>query len=329
MKSATLQSVRTCLLSLGLLAALPAGAQVSGSPDCDDDCLRNLAAQYMEALVAQDESLVPWSQPVHFTEDQVSMMIGDALWGSITAYGEAATVVTDPASGEVAWFGWVEEHDLPAYYGMRLKVRDQAISGVETVVARLEEPGHFSEEVKERAVFSDLEETLPEDSRSSRERMVDIAHGFYSTLQQNDGTLFTDFADGCSWHENGVDVTTTVEGFSGDCKALLELGYYRPLNQVRERRFHVVDEARGLVMATATRDRLNDRQTWTTNDGRERQIDDVIYFPHSRGTMDLIRIEDGRITDIRTLSNFLPYGMPSPWQARALRKGLAEGRDQQ
>lgn len=320
MKSATLQSVRTCFLSLGLLAALPAGAQVSGNPDCDDDCLRDLASQYMEALVAQDESLVPWSQPVYFTEDQVSMMIGDALWGSITAYGEEATIVTDPASGQVAWFGWVEEHDLAAYYGMRLQVRDQAVSGVETVVARLEEPGHFGEEVKDLARFPALEETLSEDSRNSRERLIDIAHGFYSTLQQNDGTLFTDFAEGCSWHENGVDLTTTVEGFSGDCKALLELGYYRPLNQVRERRFHVVDESRGLVVSTSTRDRLNDRETWMTNDGRERQVDDVIYFPHSRGTLDLIRIEDGHITDIRTLSNFLPYGMPSPWNERALQK---------
>lgn len=331
----------TALAGLTLLAAVclspVAHAQVTGQTDCDAECLTGIAQTYMEALGARgvpnlpeganpvyyteprDLSSIPWGETVYFTESQVPMMMGDGLWGSLTAYGEDATIIPDAQTGSVAWFGWVEEHGLPGYYAMRMKVEDGGVTEVETIIARLEEPGLFSEDVKSRASFPDLMTPVPEGERSSRERLIDIANGYHSTLQQNDGTLFADFSADCSWQENGADVVDSVPDLAGQgCRRLLEIGYFKPIDRVRDRVFPIVDEERGLVVAVSTRDQNNNNVTWVTNDGVERHIDDVIYYSHSRGAIELLKIENGEITAIRSITNFLPYYMPSPWRQRAL-----------
>jgi len=37
--------------------------------------------------------------------------------------------------------------------------------------------------------------------------MISIADGYFSTLQLNDGTLFTEFTDDCNRIENGLQTT--------------------------------------------------------------------------------------------------------------------------
>src|SRR5690606_35572197 len=129
------------------------------------------------------------------------------------------------------------------------------------------------DDVKNRASFPDLMGIVPAEARSSRERVIDIAHGYYSTLQQNDGTLFADFSADCSWYENGASVVDSVPDLAGQgCRRLFEIGYFKPIDRVRDRAFPVVDEARGLVVAISTRDQNNTNITWRTNDGVERQI---------------------------------------------------------
>lgn len=310
-------------------------AQVSGQTSCDADCLGDIARTYMKAIGARgvpnlppganpvyytdppDTSSIPWGKTVYFTESQVPMMIGDGLWGSLTAYDPDATIVADPVSGQVAWFGWVEEHGQPSYYAMRIKVVDRKVTEVETLVPRKEEPGMFDENVKGLASFPDLMGTVPAAQRSSRERLIDIAHGYHSTLQQNDGKLFAEFSDNCSWQDNGANVAANY-GVGSTCLDALGIGLFKPVDRVRDRAYPVVDEARGLVVAISTRDQNNNNVTWRTTDGVERTIDPVINYSHSRAYIELLKIEGGKITAIRSFNNFLPYYMPSAWQQRAL-----------
>lgn len=323
-----------CLM-LALAQAPAAQAQVSGQTSCDANCLGDIAKTYMKAIGARgvpnlpaganpvyytdpfDYTSIPWGKTVYFTESQVPMMIGDGLWGSLTAYGEDATIVADPVSGQVAWFGWVEEHAQPSYYAMRLKVEDRKVTEVETLVPRKEEPNIFGDDVKKLASFPDLAGTIPAAQRSSRERMIDIAHGYHSTLQQNDGTLFADFSDTCTWQDNGANVAAEA-GVGNTCLDALGIGLFKPVDRVRDRAYPIVDEARGLVVAISTRDQNNNNVTWRTTDGVERTIDPVINYSHSRAYIELLKIEGGKITAIRSFNNFLPYYMPSAWQQRAL-----------
>lgn len=293
--------------------ALTAPVQAAEDP-CDEACLADIAERYMEGLVAQRHEQLPWADVVLFTEDYVSMMIGDALWGSISAKTDAPFVVADEATGNVAWFGWVEEHGAPAYYGMRLKAENGRIAEVETLTARKEWPGLYSEAaVGTFGPTAAFGEDIPAAERESRERLVDIAAGHYGTLQKNDGTLFTHYADDCEWIENGVSRTHADDGDPQGCRARMELGLFAPIDRVRDRRFPIVSEEKGIVVAFSTRDIDNESETWRTTDGKERRIDEVVYYPHSHGTVDIFKIRGGRIERIETVSNFLPYYMPSPW----------------
>src|SRR5690606_38192972 len=81
----------TATAAFGLsIVALPALAQAPGQPSavlditCDRDCLIGHARSYINALVAKDPSLAEFSEDVRFTENNVEMPIGEALWGSIS-----------------------------------------------------------------------------------------------------------------------------------------------------------------------------------------------------------------------------------------------------
>ena len=88
----------------------------------------------MDALVHKDPSRAPFARGVMFTENDVAMPIGEGLWGSISDASADGLELADPSTGQAAWFGLVREHGKPAYYAMRLRVKDGRIADVETVV---------------------------------------------------------------------------------------------------------------------------------------------------------------------------------------------------
>lgn len=287
---------------------------------CDRDCLIGFADRYMEALVKQDPSGLPWASTVRFTENNVPMMIGEGLWGSVRNKSDTALRVADPETGNVTWFGLIYDHDAPAYYGMRLKVKDRRIAEVETMVARYRNPGPFGDTQKFTIdpVFSQM---LPENARMSRERMMDLVDGYSSTMQQNDGTLFTQFDRNCARNENGLSVTHGQGGsavivknaatIARGCEAQLKLGLYRPVDRVRDRRIAVVDEERGIVVQTSFADFAMRQTRYMTTDGKMRETQDK--YPSSRALFEIFKLRDGRIQRIEAVSVFQPYRMPSPW----------------
>ena len=52
-----------------------------------------------------------------------------------------------------------------------------------------------------------LNEIVPPDLRRPRARMIALVDGYFSTLQLNDGVLFTQFDDNCNRIENGLLTT--------------------------------------------------------------------------------------------------------------------------
>jgi hypothetical protein len=58
-----------------------------------------------------------------------------------------------------------------------------------------------------------LEEIVPPESRSTRERMIAIANGYFSTLECNDGTILTKFHADANRVENGVQTTNNPDFF--------------------------------------------------------------------------------------------------------------------
>jgi hypothetical protein len=304
------------LLMAGLAQAQPFPDR-DPVPACDRDCLFGHVDAYLAALVAKDPSKASWADEVKFTENNVPLAIGDGLWGTITGMGDYDLRVADVAAGQVGFFGVVDEPSFSSLYAMRMKVEDNRIAEVETVILRtITEPRgiDWPEPVLEhKDLFYDL---LPDALRRPRERLISIADGYFSTLQLNDGTLYTEFHPDCNRVENGTKTTNnpavafTSVGALG-CEEQFRLGNYRYDSALRARRFPLVDEERGLVMASGFIDHSGALEKYTLTDGRE--INAPIRYPHSFYLLELFRIEDGKIRQIEAVFVTVPYGMASPW----------------
>lgn len=290
--------------------ALNANAQ---APDCDDTCLVEIASQYMQDVVKQDLSQLRWADTVRFSENNVGMMIGDGFWGAGPGVRGEGFILPDATTGNVLWYGITEEHGQAAYHGLRLKVSGRAISEVETYLGREGTPDPFAP-VDGYALDASFTDNLRDSERRPRERMIAIVDGYYNTKQLNDGQLFTEFADDCRRITNGVDVThgehwaaQVAEG----CKAQLERGVYRPVDRIRARRYPVVNEATGIVVALAIEDHATRYVDYTTTDGTALKVE--VEYPNSRGMLELFRVRDGQIERIEGISVFLPYYIQSLW----------------
>jgi hypothetical protein len=269
---------------------------------CDRGCLSGIADSYMKALLAHDESRAPWGPVVKFTENSIPMMIGDGLWGTISATTATPVIAADPSTGNVAWFGLVEEHGAPSYYGMRLKVVGGRITESETIVSRKGTPGPFGDPAAFHA--ESAEALLPADQRVSRAAMQKLVDGYYRTLERNDGHVFTQFDAACVMVDNGQTATQPCEG-------PFKLGLFKPYDRVRDRRCSIIDPERGIVVATALIDRAARYETFTTNDGVSHPT--LTKYPNSLGLIDLFRIRNGKIQRIESTTSFLPYFISSAW----------------
>ena len=296
------------------------GASVSA--DCDRQCLYGFVDQYLAELVAHDPARLGWSAGVQFTENNVTLRVGDGLWGTLTGRGADDLRAADPKSGQVAYFGVVDERGNQAFFALRMKIEDRAITEVETIVDRKGYgPGPFGDPGTLKPVPVLLEDVAVA-HRRPRERMISLADGYFNTLQLNDGTLFTQFADDCSRRENGVwtandphpdpQANSSLSSYGKiSCEAGFKLGNYRWDDRLRDRRFPLVDEEKGLVLAAGFIDHTGRLGTYTTTDGVKHES--PMKSPHSFCLLEMFKIVDGKIRHAEAVFITVPYDMPSPW----------------
>jgi hypothetical protein len=284
--------------------------------DCDRTCLIGFVREYMQALVKKDPSRARFAAGVRFTENNVEMPLGnEGLWGTITAIAPSALEAADVLTGQAAWIGTVEEHGLPVYYGMRLRVQDLEITEVETIVVRTTGlPLPFGD-VKKVVHDPAFNEVLAPEQRRPRERLIAVADSYFSTVELNDGMVFAPFHDDCARLENGLLTTRASAGTSGTvaqgCEAQFRLGIYRINKRIRERRYTLVDEERGVVVATGFFDHANTFDSYKLTDGREMKT--LLKWPNSISLVEAFKIVDGRIYRIEAVFTYVPYFMPSPF----------------
>ena len=199
---------------------------------------------------------------------------------------------------------------------LRLKVRRGRIVEAETLIARPQEAGvpFVNAAISANPL---LNEIVPPAERSSRARMIELANGYFDTLQMNDGRLHTVFDDRCNRREDGFQTTNHPDSGYGPTLALgcadqFKLGWYRYDDRLRARRYEVVDEERGLVMAAAFIDHAGRLGDYTLTDGRV--VKSTPYrHPHSFCLLETFKIRGGKIQRIEAVFTTVPYRMPSPW----------------
>jgi hypothetical protein len=311
-------------IAAALALAGPAAAQAPGHASaytpvaCDRACLIGDLHAYMAALTAHQPSRAPFAAHVRFAENNVEMPVGEGLWGSIDDASKDGLELADPLTGQAAWFGLVYEHGQAAYYAMRLKVEDRKIAEVETVVHRQTGlPAPFGDIAKYHhdPAFNDV---LPVSERRSRQRLMAIADSYFNTVELNDGTVFAPFDADCGRTENGISTTAGAGAGGGGaaaiaqgCEAQFKLGLYRINKRVRERRYPLVDDERGVVLSTAFFDHDNAFDSYQINDGRTMKT--ALKWPNSITLLEAFKIKDGKIFRIEAIFTYAPYFMHNPF----------------
>jgi hypothetical protein len=272
---------------------------------------------YLAALVAKNPARVEWAKDVRTSENNVMIPVGEGLWGTITGLGTYQLRFADLLSGEVGYFGTVHEPLEESAFSLRLRVNAAGkITEAETIVVRQSDSGIKFENPRywEKPILS----SLPA-KPSSRAEMIRLSDGYFSTLQLNDGTLHTKFHPDCDRVENGVQTTHNPE-FAKivpvsalGCEEQFKMGNYRYDDRLRARRFPLVDEERGLVLAYAFIDHSGRLDTYQLTDGRT--VKSPVRRPHSFYLAELFKIDDGMIMQIEANFITVPYWMPSPWDA--------------
>jgi hypothetical protein len=303
-------------LKLAVCAAVVSMATTAfaQAPACDDQCLTDIAAAYLRDVAQQDASQLPWGDAVRYTENNVAMMIGDGFWGAGPAIVGSGLMLPDASTGNVVWYGITSEHGQAAYHGLRLKIVGKTITEVESFLGREGEPEVFAktDTYQHDASFA---ATVPAANRRTREQMIALVDGYFNSKQQNNGQVFTAFSADCTAVTNGVtttggDLYWAAKAVQG-CEAQLQAGVYKPVDRIRARRYPVVNEATGVVVALSLEDHATRYVDYTTVDGKPLAVQ--VEYPNSRGHLDLFKIEAGAIQRIEGVSVFLPYYINSLW----------------
>lgn len=321
------------LIAAALLSgtAAPALAQAPGEDSavldtsCDRACLIGALKDHMRALATRDPAAMRLATNVVFTENNVVLPVGSGLWDTVTAVDATGLEAADPRTGQAAWFGSVRENGVPAVYAVRIRVRHGLIDQIETVVHRKTAlPAPFGDVTKMEhdAAFN---EVLPPASRRPRERMLAIADSYFDTVELNDGQIFAPFSQDCSRLENGISTTAPAPAGSGGagnaaaiasgCRDQFLLGIYRINKRIRERQYPLVDEERGVVVATGFFDHANEWDRYLLTNGREMRT--ALKWPNSISLLEAFRIKDAEIQRIEAVFTYVPYFMHNPFAGNA------------
>jgi hypothetical protein len=272
--------------------------------------------RYCEALLARDSGRLVWASDALVTENNVALQPGDALWGTITALGPYDLRFADVWTSQVALFTTVTETRDTSGACIRIGLRGNAIAEVETIVVRQADEALLFPYPKFETKPV-METPVPRNERSDRDAMIALADGYFSTLQLNDGTIRTKFHAGCNRIENGVKTTNNPDFFvpvAGlPCEEQFRLGNYRYDDRLRGRRFPLVDEERGIVLAHGFIDHCGQLGDYQLTDGT--RVSSPIRRPHTFYLSEAFKIRQGAIEQIEANFITVPYHMPSPWDS--------------
>jgi hypothetical protein len=291
------------------------------TPSCDKACLEAMADRYMDALVAHDPGRVPWASSVRFSENNVLLRVGDGLWNTITAKGPQVLKFSDPLSGQAGWYGTIEQAGTASFYAMRIKVVDGKVAEVESNISPAPRPGGgggLGGDPKTFQHYPEMGQPLAPDERVPRNRLVDIANGYFATLQLNDGHILTAFDEDCRRLEDGIETAGSkspnpvFKTAQMACEAQFKTGAFHADTAVRDRAYEVVDEEKGLVLARGFIDHNGAAVSFKLADGTASQTRAAV--PSTLSLMELFKIRNGRIWRVEVVHNNVPYAMPSVWR---------------
>jgi hypothetical protein len=270
----------TAVLTLSMLLLVVPSARAAD--DCDRACLKSMLTQYLSAVSKHEPAAAPLFAGFRQTENAVVRRLGTGMWQTMTGLGRLQRYYMDPVTGQAAYFGIVNEGGTEAIVTVRLRVERRKITEAEWYIGRrgddsMNGPAQPNGQggnlfnPDNLAANAPSEAPLPRDARVSREEMIAATNSYFDGITTHDGRIIAS-TPGCPRFENGQTMagrgntppppaagTPPPVGPQGrgagggpplavDCAAGLET---INIQFVAARRYPLVDEEAGVVMATA------------------------------------------------------------------------------
>lgn len=307
---------------------------------CDRRCARSLIDGVLAAMIARDPSKAPLAPNVRYTENGQPLNIGDGLWKTLTARGAYNLYLAAGRGGDPALFGSIVETDIPGQLSLRLRQHAGRITEIEALVVRQEIPmlgkligtgtlfappqlANFDAARFEHPVPA-LTDPVPPRSRVPAARLGAIATAYLRALhgEAHDVPL----AEPCTARDNGVasvdnagiaplaDTDPPFHPFSLSCRQLIDSGFFAQVGRLRELRVLAADAAQGLVLLAATIDHPGDVTTVKLKQGGEIKVPEAFRPPSSYFQAVLVKLRDGRVRHVETITRPVFYGMQDGWE---------------
>jgi hypothetical protein len=336
------------LLFAAVLAALPTAASMAapdpalqGPVQCDRACLQQTVDQVLAAMVAHDASKLPLAPGVRYTENGQALALHDGFWNTASGRGKYSHYFLDPRTDQAGFMGVVKENGDDVIMAMRIALQGRQISEIETVMGRsgLGSAGPSGSKTLEAMGKPDdiWFRDIPPAERATREDIVRVSNMYFSGLQNNDGKGdYSFFADDCYRLENGIQTTSGPHSpppapppaagaaprparagpdmFNLGCKQGFSTGYFRIVTRIRDRRFPLVDEDKGVAFAFAFFDHAGNVHDFPLSDGT--LSPGRIKAPFTWEIAEAFRVEKGKIKTVEAVLNNAPYGLKAGWEGK-------------
>ncbi|MFO1400607.1 MAG: nuclear transport factor 2 family protein [Steroidobacteraceae bacterium] len=316
-----------------------APARVAAVDPCDATCTRTLIDGLLDAMIAHDPAKAPLAPGARYTENGQPLSLGDGLWRTLTARGSYSVYLAAEAGGDPALFGSIVETDIPGMLSLRIRQQAGKITEIEALAVRQEipmlgkligtgtlmAPPQLADlDAKQfRRPLPVLVAPVPPAGRQLSAKLREAAWGFEPALYGE--ALALPLADRCTARENGVPAVDNARiaplpgtqppfhPFRLGCRALIASGFYAQVGKLREQRVLAIDASQGLVLLADTIDHRGDVATVKLKGGGDFPVPEAFRPPNSYLRSLLIKVRDGRIEHVETLTRPVFYGMDDGW----------------
>jgi hypothetical protein len=295
---------------------------------CDRKCLEGYIDNVLSAMIEHNTDKLLFAKDVRYTENGVNLMIGDGMWGTLSARGKYNLYVCDTKAEQAGFYGTVYENGRINYIALRVKVDEALISEIEVIVKRPDGAAGVDipssapsagERMEKLSVRPQFLQTVPPAERMDREKLKEIANSYFTGLANQTGKTPAPFAETCERWENGHHTTNQkpdpkipkggLDILCMGCEAQQKSGWFAFVTEIRNRRFPIVDEERGLVLSFGFFDHDAAKRQYPMPDGT--MTPNVALYPQTIEISELFQIRNGKIDQIEAVINDVPYGYKS------------------
>ena len=179
------------------------GAPGAQAAECDRTCLGGMITRYVDAIVAHNPQTLPLAATVRFTEDSRELPLGDGAWKTVMRAGSFRQDYLDVRRGIAASHVELYEMGAQLQYSVVLRVVDQKITGIETLVNRVTPDSRFQPDSLTKPLRK-MNDPVPAGKRMTREELIRVALTYPEGLRIGSFPDATPFAKDAYRVENGL-----------------------------------------------------------------------------------------------------------------------------